>query len=185
MQMPNQLVADRRPRCDVASAPSASVSHCALANRPVRRSSRECCSARQGAGPSSRSAAPRLVRRTNLDARRRYSRDPSGWAAVSPARSSQRGERRAVVVLLQCFGRMWPRLDGLRALELGTPGEMRVRLNDLVVAGLKTATAGTLAEYEREGGGARARRRAACTPGRQRQLARDRGGHGRRGAPLR
>jgi uncharacterized protein YhfF len=46
---------------------------------------------------------------------------------------------------------MWPRLDGLRALELGTPGEMRVRLDDLVLAGLKTATAGTLAEYEREG----------------------------------
>jgi uncharacterized protein YhfF len=46
---------------------------------------------------------------------------------------------------------MWPRLDGLRALELGTPGEMRMRLNDLVLAGFKTATAGTLAEYEREG----------------------------------
>ncbi len=28
---------------------------------------------------------------------------------------------------------------------------MRVRLNDLVLAGLKTATAGTLTEYEREG----------------------------------
>ncbi len=46
---------------------------------------------------------------------------------------------------------MSTRLNGLRALELGTPGEMRGRLNDLVLAGLKTATAGTLAEYECEG----------------------------------
>ena len=46
---------------------------------------------------------------------------------------------------------MGPRQDGLRALELGTPGEVRTRLNDLVLAGLKVATAGMLAEYEREG----------------------------------
>jgi uncharacterized protein YhfF len=37
---------------------------------------------------------------------------------------------------------MWPRIDGLRALELGMPGPMRDQLNDLVLAGTKTATAG-------------------------------------------
>ncbi|WP_338682487.1 hypothetical protein QD712_09365 [Streptomyces acidiscabies] len=26
----------------------------------------------------------------------------------------------------------WPRVDGMRTLELGTPGDMRVRLNSLV-----------------------------------------------------
>ena len=44
----------------------------------------------------------------------------------------------------------WPRVDGLRALELGSPGEMRARLNALVLAGKKRATAGVLAEYEHE-----------------------------------
>ena len=47
---------------------------------------------------------------------------------------------------------MWPRLNGLRAFGLGTPGEMRDRLNALVLSGTKTATAGRwLAEYEAEG----------------------------------
>ena len=45
----------------------------------------------------------------------------------------------------------WPRIDGLRALELGSPGEMRDRLNALVLAGRKQATAGVLDEDEREG----------------------------------
>jgi uncharacterized protein YhfF len=45
----------------------------------------------------------------------------------------------------------WPRVDGLRSLELGSPGEMRARLNALVLAGEKRATAGVLAEYEQEG----------------------------------
>lgn len=46
---------------------------------------------------------------------------------------------------------MWPRIDGLRTLELGTPGEMRDRLNGLVLAGQKTATAGLLStDYEAE-----------------------------------
>lgn len=45
----------------------------------------------------------------------------------------------------------WPRVDGLRALELGTPGEMRARLNALVLEGRKRATAGRLAEYDEEG----------------------------------
>jgi len=40
-----------------------------------------------------------------------------------------------------------PVVDGLRALELGTPGPMRARLNELVLAGLKRATAGTADEY--------------------------------------
>ena len=45
----------------------------------------------------------------------------------------------------------WPRVDGLRSLELGSAGEMRTRLNGLVLAGRKRATAGVLAEYEQEG----------------------------------
>ncbi|CAL9331737.1 ASCH domain-containing protein [Streptomyces sp. enrichment culture] len=45
---------------------------------------------------------------------------------------------------------MWPRVDGMRALELGAPGEMRDRLNSLVLAGRKTATTGLLAEYTEE-----------------------------------
>ena len=45
----------------------------------------------------------------------------------------------------------FPVIDGLRALEIGTPGEMRQRLNALVVDGFKRATAGLRADYEREG----------------------------------
>ncbi|MGW0929008.1 ASCH domain-containing protein [Streptomyces sp. NPDC002644] len=45
---------------------------------------------------------------------------------------------------------MWPRVNGMRALELGTAGEMRERLNSLVLAGRKTATTGLLAEYVEE-----------------------------------
>ena len=46
---------------------------------------------------------------------------------------------------------MWPRIGELRALALGTPGELRATLNTLVLAGVKTATAGRLAEYAAEG----------------------------------
>ena len=42
----------------------------------------------------------------------------------------------------------FPEVDGLRALEFGTPGEMRRRLVDLVVNGSKRATAGLLTDYE-------------------------------------
>ncbi|MEV0154155.1 ASCH domain-containing protein [Micromonospora sp. NPDC050686] len=45
---------------------------------------------------------------------------------------------------------MWPRIGGLRTLDLGTPGELRARLNGLVLAGVKTATAGLLTEYAHE-----------------------------------
>ncbi len=45
----------------------------------------------------------------------------------------------------------WPRIDGLRTLELGTPGELRQRLNEHVLHGDKRGTAGLLAEYEAEG----------------------------------
>ncbi|MEU1282420.1 ASCH domain-containing protein [Streptomyces sp. NPDC005805] len=38
----------------------------------------------------------------------------------------------------------------MRALELGTRGELRERLNALVLAGVKTATTGLLAEYAEE-----------------------------------
>lgn len=46
---------------------------------------------------------------------------------------------------------MWPRIGDLRTLALGTPGEMRSRLNTLVLAGVKRATAGLLSEYATEG----------------------------------
>ena len=47
---------------------------------------------------------------------------------------------------------MWPRIDGLRVLELGTPGEFRTQLTDLALAGEKTATAGLLPlDYHAEG----------------------------------
>lgn len=45
----------------------------------------------------------------------------------------------------------WPRVGGLRALELGTPGGLREELNRLVLAGEKQATAGLRAEYDEEG----------------------------------
>ncbi|MET8282260.1 ASCH domain-containing protein [Micromonospora sp. NPDC005174] len=46
---------------------------------------------------------------------------------------------------------MWPRIGDLRTLALGTPGELRTTLNTLVLAGVKTATAGRLAEYAQGG----------------------------------
>jgi uncharacterized protein YhfF len=38
----------------------------------------------------------------------------------------------------------------MRAMELGTPDDLRVRLNALVLAGAKTATTGLLEEYVEE-----------------------------------
>lgn len=46
---------------------------------------------------------------------------------------------------------MFPRCDGLRTIEFGTPGESRQRLVDFVLHGNKRATAGLLSEYEAEG----------------------------------
>lgn len=46
---------------------------------------------------------------------------------------------------------MFPRVDGLRTIEFGTPGESRQRLVDFVLHGNKRATAGLLSEYEAEG----------------------------------
>jgi cystathionine gamma-synthase len=45
----------------------------------------------------------------------------------------------------------WPRIGDLRTLELGSPGELRRRLTDLVLHGSKRATAGLLAEYAVDG----------------------------------
>lgn len=45
----------------------------------------------------------------------------------------------------------FPVVDGLRSVEIGTPGEMRARLNALILAGTKRATAGLRSEYEAEG----------------------------------
>jgi uncharacterized protein YhfF len=41
-------------------------------------------------------------------------------------------------------------VDGLRSLEIGTPGTMRQRLNQLILDGRKRATAGLLVDYVRE-----------------------------------
>ncbi|MFV2102569.1 ASCH domain-containing protein [Micromonospora sp. LOL_024] len=46
---------------------------------------------------------------------------------------------------------MWTRIDGLRTLALGTPGELRTNLNTLVLVGAKTATAGLHDEYAEQG----------------------------------
>ncbi|MFB7473578.1 ASCH domain-containing protein [Kitasatospora sp. NPDC056184] len=48
---------------------------------------------------------------------------------------------------------MWPRVNGLRSMELGTPGAMRAELNALALAGRKTATTGLLADYAEEAEG--------------------------------
>ncbi len=45
----------------------------------------------------------------------------------------------------------FPRIDGKRAMEIGTPGPMRQRLNGLILDGLKEATAGLATDYEAEG----------------------------------
>jgi len=44
----------------------------------------------------------------------------------------------------------FPIVDGLRTLEIGTPGAMRQRLNQLILDGQKRATAGLLIEYVKE-----------------------------------
>jgi len=44
----------------------------------------------------------------------------------------------------------FPIVDGLRALEIGSPGPMRRRLNQLILDGHKRATAGLLIDYVRE-----------------------------------
>ena len=46
---------------------------------------------------------------------------------------------------------MWPRINGHRTLELGSPGDWRDELNRLVLAGTKTSTMGLLDDYARDG----------------------------------
>lgn len=46
---------------------------------------------------------------------------------------------------------MWPRVNDMRTLELGTPGRLRDRLNSLVLADTKIATATLVTEYDEEG----------------------------------
>lgn len=45
---------------------------------------------------------------------------------------------------------MFPRIDGLRSIEFGTPGTSRETLVGLVLHGNKRATAGLLKDYEAE-----------------------------------
>lgn len=44
----------------------------------------------------------------------------------------------------------FPVVDGLRILEIGSPGDMRSRLNGLILDGHKRATAGLLVDYVKE-----------------------------------
>jgi uncharacterized protein YhfF len=46
---------------------------------------------------------------------------------------------------------MWPRVEGARTLELGSPGSLRDDLNARAMAGAKTATATLLTAYAEEG----------------------------------
>jgi uncharacterized protein YhfF len=46
---------------------------------------------------------------------------------------------------------MFPRVNGLRSIEFGTPGASRENLVNLVLHGNKRATAGLLHDYDREG----------------------------------
>lgn len=57
----------------------------------------------------------------------------------------------APALLATSVWRMWARIEGLRTLELGAPGEQRERLNDYVLHGTKRATAGLAVEYDEEG----------------------------------
>lgn len=46
----------------------------------------------------------------------------------------------------------WPRVGGMRGIEMGTPGAFREELNRLILSGVKTTTTGVLAlDYEDEG----------------------------------
>ncbi|GAB6897360.1 ASCH domain-containing protein [Kineosporia succinea] len=45
----------------------------------------------------------------------------------------------------------WPRIDGLRTMEIGSPGAMRAELTGLVLAGHKVGTAGLFDDYAGDG----------------------------------
>lgn len=45
---------------------------------------------------------------------------------------------------------MFPKIDGLRTIEFGTPGESRQKLIDFILHGNKRATAGLLRDYQAE-----------------------------------
>ena len=45
---------------------------------------------------------------------------------------------------------MFPKIDRLRTIEFGTPGESRQKLIDFILHGNKRATAGLLRDYEAE-----------------------------------
>ena len=45
---------------------------------------------------------------------------------------------------------MFPRVDGLRSIEFGTPGPSRTNLVNLVLHGAKRATAGLRRDYDNE-----------------------------------
>jgi uncharacterized protein YhfF len=46
---------------------------------------------------------------------------------------------------------MFPRVDGLRAIEFGTPGQSREKLVHFILHGNKRATAGLADDYAKEG----------------------------------
>lgn len=46
---------------------------------------------------------------------------------------------------------MFPKVNGLRSIEFGAPGESREKLNNFILHGNKRATAGLFKDYEEEG----------------------------------
>src|SRR4051812_49228890 len=79
----------------------------------------------------------------SVPGRRSGDRDPG--MRTAPTQLTRRVRRWLSVAMT------WPRMDGLRTLELGTPGELRQELIGLVLSGPKRATAGLLSDYEIEG----------------------------------
>ena len=58
---------------------------------------------------------------------------------------------RAIDMRQRYLDRMFPRVDGLRSIEFGTPGTSRENLVNLVLHGAKRATAGLRRDYDAEG----------------------------------
>ena len=77
-----------------------------------------------------------------------------GWWPSRESDGQDPAYRATLLLILHCYySRMsFPVVNGMRAIEFGTPGAFREELNALVLAGKKKATAGTLEwDYQAEG----------------------------------
>ena len=104
-------------------------------------------------GARDRLAAWRLRRHRHGGLRVAHRTDhPRAAASVHGARGARAGRTTARPRACDGLGGVtWPRIDGLRTLELGSPGQLRRELSSLVRTGRKRATAGLLLEYDIEG----------------------------------